>query len=105
MIRVAVSENEVLELVWRTAKPADRLKDGCLLTREPGIDECQSVVSLDQKGVCHSHRDDMHAVYHTLRAHAWTSLHRLRCKCTRLLVCFWHNASISDDRSYVGFWG
>src|SRR6516165_1635149 len=72
MIRMAVSENEVLEFLWRTAKPADRLKDGGLLTRKPGVDECQTVLALDQKGVCHSHREDMHAVGHTLYAHGRT---------------------------------
>ena len=50
MIRVAVSAKEVLELIWGMAKPADRLKDGCLLTREPGIDECQSVVAKSNIG-------------------------------------------------------
>jgi len=32
-IRVTVSENQVLELVWRMAKPSDRTEDGCLLIR------------------------------------------------------------------------
>jgi len=105
MIRMAVSENEVLEFLWRTAKPADRLKDGGLLAREPGVDECQSVVSFDQKGVRHPHRDDMHAVDHKLRAHGWTSLHRLRCKRTRLLFCFWHKADIPRLSSDVRFRG
>jgi hypothetical protein len=36
MIGVAVSENQVLELVCRAAKPTDRPEDGCLLTRETG---------------------------------------------------------------------
>ena len=58
VIRVAVSENQVLELIWRTAKPADRPEDGCLLIRVTSIDPCQPVVTLDQKGVCHPHRDD-----------------------------------------------
>src|SRR5262245_38753537 len=53
MIRVAVSENQVFELVWRTAKPADRPEDGCLLTPEPGIDQRQAIVAFDQEGVCH----------------------------------------------------
>ena len=35
MIRVAVSEDQVLELIWRAAKPADRPEDGCLLARKP----------------------------------------------------------------------
>src|SRR6516225_4146310 len=72
-----LSENEVLELVWRTAKPADRPEDGRLLTREPGV---------DQKGVCHPHRDDMHAVDHTLHAHRQDSFHRLRRK--RIMLIF-----------------
>ena len=38
MIRVAVSENQVPELVWRTARPADRPEDDSLLTRETGVD-------------------------------------------------------------------
>jgi hypothetical protein len=50
IIRVAVSENQVLELVWRTAKPADRPEYGCLLTRETGVDQRQPVVALDQEG-------------------------------------------------------
>ena len=69
MIRVAVSENQVLELVWRTAKPADRPEDGCLLTRVTGVDQCQPVVALDQEGVCHPHRDDVHTFDHTLHSH------------------------------------
>jgi hypothetical protein len=89
MIRVAVRENQMLKLTWRTAKPADRAKDGGFLVREPGIDKRQFVLPLNQKGVCHPHRDDMHAVNHKLRAHGWNSLHRLRCKRTRLLICFW----------------
>jgi hypothetical protein len=47
MIRVAVSKNEVLELMWRAAKPADRPEDGCLLLREPGVDQRQPVFGLD----------------------------------------------------------
>src|ERR1700722_3230425 len=47
VIRVAVSENQVLELIWRTAKPADRPEDGCLLIRGTSIDPCQPVVTLD----------------------------------------------------------
>jgi hypothetical protein len=70
MIRVAVSENQVLELVWRTAKPADRPKDGCLLTRETGVDQRQPVVTLDQEGVCKPHRDDVHSFDYTLHAHS-----------------------------------
>src|SRR5262249_49130601 len=50
MIRVAASENQVLELVWRMAKPADRPEDHCLLAREPGVDQRQPVVALDQEG-------------------------------------------------------
>jgi hypothetical protein len=70
MPRMAVSENQVPELVCRTANPVDRFENGCLLGREPGVDECQFVVALDQKGVCHPHRNDMHPVDHTLRAMA-----------------------------------
>ncbi|MGC1585090.1 MAG: hypothetical protein WA791_05230 [Rhodomicrobium sp.] len=69
MIRVAVSENQVLELVWPTAKPTDRPEDGCLLARETGVDQRQPVAGLDQEGVCHPHRDDVHTFDHTLRCH------------------------------------
>jgi NAD(P)-dependent dehydrogenase (short-subunit alcohol dehydrogenase family) len=48
MIRVAVSEDQVLELVWGTAKPADRPEDCCLLIRGTSVDQCQPVVALDQ---------------------------------------------------------
>src|ERR1700752_1580531 len=51
MIRVAVSENQVLDLVWRTAKPADRPEEDCLLIWETGVDQRQPVVALDQEGV------------------------------------------------------
>jgi hypothetical protein len=50
VIRVAVSENQVPELVRRTAKAADRPEDDCLLTRETGVDQCQPVVALDPSG-------------------------------------------------------
>jgi len=72
MIRVAVSENQVFELVWRTAKPADRPEDGCLLTPEPGIDQRQAIVAFDQEGVCHPHRDHMDALDHKLHGHGQT---------------------------------
>jgi len=39
MIRVAVSENQVLELARRTAKPADRPEYGGLLTGVTGVDQ------------------------------------------------------------------
>jgi len=51
----------VLELIWRTPKPADRLEDGCLLAWVTSVDQCQPVVALDQEGVCHPHRDDVNA--------------------------------------------
>jgi hypothetical protein len=38
MIMVAVSENQVPELVCRTANPRDRPENGSLLSREPGVD-------------------------------------------------------------------
>jgi hypothetical protein len=38
MIGVAMSENQMLELVWRAAKRPDRPENGRLLTREPGVD-------------------------------------------------------------------
>ena len=66
MIGVAVSENQVLELVWRTAKPPDRPEDRRLLTRVTGVDQRQPVVALDQEGVCHPHRDDVHGFDHAL---------------------------------------
>ena len=47
-----MSKNQVIELVWRTAKPPDRPKDGCLLTWKAGVNQCQPVVALDQEGVC-----------------------------------------------------
>ena len=53
-------ENKVFELVWRTAKPADRLENGCLLIRVAGVNQRQPVVALDQEGVCQPHRDDVH---------------------------------------------
>src|SRR6516165_9926790 len=73
MIRVTVSEDQVLELVWRTAKPADRPEDGCLLTRVTGVDQRQPVVALDQEGVCHPHGYDMHTFDHALHSHKWNS--------------------------------
>jgi len=39
MIGVCVSENQVLELALRTAKPADRPKDRCLLIRKTGVNQ------------------------------------------------------------------
>jgi hypothetical protein len=62
MIGVAVSENQVLELFWRTGKSTNGLKGGCLLIWKTGVDQRQPVVVLDQVGVCHPHRDDVHAV-------------------------------------------
>ena len=59
----------MLELIWRTPKPADRLEDGCLLTWLTSVDQCQPVVALDQEGVCHPHRDDVNAFDHTLHRH------------------------------------
>src|SRR5215469_13130486 len=69
MIRVAVSENQVLELVWRMAKPSDRTEDGCLLIRVTGVDQGQPVVALDQESICHPHWDDVHTFDHTLHGH------------------------------------
>jgi len=69
MIRVAVSKNQILELMRRMAKFANRPEDGRLLAWEPSVDECQSVIAFDQEGVCKPHRDDVHAVYHTLHSH------------------------------------
>ena len=66
MIRVAVSENQVLELAWRAPKRADRTEDGSLLIRVTGVDQCQPVVALDQESVCHPHRDDVHTFDHGL---------------------------------------
>jgi hypothetical protein len=59
----------VLELVQRTTKPADCPEDGCLLPRETGVDQRQPVVGLDQEGVCHPHRDELHPFDHTLHGH------------------------------------
>jgi hypothetical protein len=39
MIRVAASENYVLELFSRTPKPTDRPEDDPLLARETGVDQ------------------------------------------------------------------
>jgi hypothetical protein len=39
MIRVAVSEDQVLEVVQRTAKRVDRAEDGCLLMSVAGVDQ------------------------------------------------------------------
>src|SRR5262249_10879590 len=47
MIRVAMRENQVLDLVWRTAKPADRPEDDCLLTRVTGVDQRKPIVASD----------------------------------------------------------
>ena len=69
MIRVAVSENEVLELIRRTAKPADRSEDSCLVTWVAGVNQRQPVVALDQVRVGHPHRDEVNAFDHTLRRH------------------------------------
>jgi hypothetical protein len=68
MIRVGVSENQVLEMVGRTAKPADRLEDRCLFVRETSVDQGQPVTALDQKSVCEPHRDDMHTFDHPLHS-------------------------------------
>jgi Protein of unknown function, DUF417 len=46
MIRVTVSENQVLELVRRTAETANRLKDGCLLAREAGVTALGSLMGI-----------------------------------------------------------
>ena len=80
MIRVAVSENQVLELTWRTAKPTDRPEDGALLTRETGVDQCQPVVGLDQEGICHAHWDDVHTFDHTLHSHRQNPSKGFHCK-------------------------
>ena len=64
-----MSEEQVLELVWRTVKSPDRPKDRSLLTRETGVDQRQLAVALDQKGVCKPHRDDVHTFDHTLHSH------------------------------------
>ena len=69
MIRVAVGEHQLLELGWRTAQPADRPEDYCLLTRESGVDQRQSVIGLDQEAVCKPHWDDVHTFDHTLHSH------------------------------------
>src|SRR5580692_13187359 len=69
MIRVAVGEHPLLELGWRTAQPADRPEDYCLLTRVSGVDQRQSVIGLDQEGVCKPHWDDVHTFDHTLHSH------------------------------------
>ncbi len=68
MIRVAVSEDQVLELVWGTAKIADRPEDCCLLIRVTSVDQCQPIVALDQEGVCKPHRDDVHTFDHLLHS-------------------------------------
>jgi hypothetical protein len=41
MIRVAVREDQLLELVKRTAESADGPEERCLLTRETRVDQCQ----------------------------------------------------------------
>jgi hypothetical protein len=76
MIKVTVRENQVLEPVWRKAKPANRVEDGYLFFRKTGVNQRQSLVVLDQVGVCHPHRDDMHAIDHTLHAHCRNSSQR-----------------------------
>jgi hypothetical protein len=72
MIRVGMSENEVLELVWCAAKPADRLEDRQFFVRETGVNQCQPVVALDQEGVCKPHRNDVHTFDHPLHAQSST---------------------------------
>jgi hypothetical protein len=52
-------------LIGRKGRP----EDGCLLTRETGIDQRQPVVALDQEGVCKPHRDDVHTFDHTIHGH------------------------------------
>jgi hypothetical protein len=69
MIRMGMSEDQVIELFLRTAKPTDRLEDGPLLAGETGVDQRQPVVGLDQEGVRHPHRDDVHALDHTRHSH------------------------------------
>jgi hypothetical protein len=72
VIKMMVSKNQVLELIRRTAETANRLKDGCLLTRETGVDQRQPIVPLDQEGVCLPHRDNVHTFDHTLYSHRQT---------------------------------
>jgi hypothetical protein len=72
MIRVAVSENQVLELVGPTAKAADRREHGGLLTPEAAVDKRQPVLALDQEGVCLPHRDNVHAFDPALHDHGQT---------------------------------
>src|SRR5215470_3814709 len=47
MIRVAVSENEMLELAQGTAKVADRTEDRCLFIGETRVYQRQPIVALD----------------------------------------------------------
>jgi hypothetical protein len=76
MIRVAVSENEMLELIRGAAKSAHRLKDDRLFARVTGVDQRQPVVALDQEGICHSHWDDLHTFDHILYSHSRTLARR-----------------------------
>src|SRR5579872_2098603 len=69
MIRVAVSENQMFELVWRTAKLADRPEHSCLPIWVTSVDQCQLVLALNQVGVCHSHRNDVDTFDHPLHGH------------------------------------
>src|SRR5215469_11755081 len=72
MIRVTVSENQVLELVWRAAKRADRREDRRILIWVTSVDQGQPVVALDQESVCHPHRDDVHTFDHPIHSPAKT---------------------------------
>ena len=82
-----MSENQVLDLLWRTAKPANCLKHCYLFFGETGVNQRQSVVVLDQVGVCHPHRDDMHAIDHTLHTHAGTPRNKIPLDTQAWLAC------------------
>lgn len=38
VIRMSVRKDQMFELIWRTAKPADRIQSDGFLAREPRID-------------------------------------------------------------------
>jgi hypothetical protein len=80
MIKVAVSKNQLPELVWRTAQPSDRPEDSCLLTRVAGVDQCQPVVALDKERVRHPQRDDVDTFNHPLHSHRQMPLALLTVK-------------------------
>ena len=70
---MVVTENQVLELVPRTAKPANRPEHRRLATRVTSVNQRQPIVALDQEGVRQPHRDHVHRFDHGLQSHRRTT--------------------------------